>query len=78
MKRDKAWWAKLTPEERSELWWLERGAKRYGGRSSMIPDDCSECGNCGVPHLGSGLCPPCNSRLQYLLDKANDVLSSRH
>jgi len=70
MKRTKEWWSRLTKEERSELWWLEKG-DRYSGRSAYIADDCSECGHCGTPHLGSGLCPLCDKRLEKLLHKAD-------
>ena len=70
MKRTKEWWAQLAKEERSELVTLER-ADAYGGRSAYLPDDCSECGYCSTPHLGSGLCPQCLKRLIALIDKAD-------
>ena len=38
-------------------------SSRYCGRSPYLPDDCSECGSCGNPHLGYGLCRECNRRL---------------
>lgn len=69
MRRNKAWWGRLNSQERSELVWLEQGANR-GGRSSMIPDDCSECGSCGSPHLGYSLCPLCSRRWRSLITKA--------
>lgn len=72
MKRTKTWWARLTPEERSELVYLER-ADKYGGRSSFLPDDCSECGGCSMPHLGSGLCSLCSKRLEELIRKADEA-----
>lgn len=76
MKRTKAWWAALTKEERSELVMLER-AQNLGGRSAFIPDDCSECGCCSQPHLGSGLCSRCFNRLGTLIDKANAAMQSQ-
>lgn len=69
MRRDKKWWNRLSSQERSELVWLERDANR-GGRSSMIPDDCFECGSCSTPHAGYGLCPLCSRRLGLLIAKA--------
>lgn len=70
MKRTKQWWANLTKDERSELVMLER-ADNCGTRSAYIPDDCYECGWCGTPHLGSGLCPLCGKRLDQLVAKAS-------
>jgi len=70
MKRTKDWWARLTKEERSELWWLEYGDK-HSSRSSYYPDDCVECGSCGCPSLGYGLCNSCSAKLDELLNKAN-------
>jgi hypothetical protein len=72
MKRTKEWWERLTKAERSELYWLERaGSSGYGG-GGYLPDDCSECGYCSQPFLGSGdLCLPCLHRLIELCDKAD-------
>jgi hypothetical protein len=71
MKRTKQWWASLTKEERSELVYLEH-ADKHSSYSSHYPDDCVECGACGNPSLGSGLCTVCLLRLIELLDRAND------
>ena len=68
-RRTKEWWANLTSQERSRLYWLERDA-RYSSRSSRIPDDCSECGHCSTPHLGTGLCPMCDRELDLIIRKA--------
>lgn len=67
--RDRAWWSRLTAQERSELVALERSTHYYG-RSAMLPEDCGECGNCSTPSLGGGLCPLCNRRLLALIGKA--------
>lgn len=67
-------WAALTADERSELVILERAEKHssgYGG-GGYIPDDCCECGFCGTPHLGTGMCPPCSNRLQALITLAKE------
>jgi len=72
MKRDKAWWGRLTSEERSDLVYLERSEYRSGS-SWNLPDDCSECGACGTPHLSHGLCPRCSDRLRALIVKAGGV-----
>ena len=70
MKRDKAWWARLTKEERSQLIALEQDEYR-GGRSGSLPDDCSECGSCGNPTIGIGLCMMCLDIYYKLLRKAS-------
>jgi len=70
MLRTKAWWARLTKEERSELVRLERGDRWYFGRSVVLPDGCSECGNCSALHVSGGLCHICRFRLRELLAKA--------
>lgn len=73
MSRTKEWWGRLTKEERSELYWLERNQDSGGcyGGGGYLPDDCSECGHCGNPHLGGcGLCLQCLDRLIALHKKA--------
>jgi len=72
MKRTKEWWARLTKTERSELVTLQTADSRNGGYHSLyIPDDCTECPHCGMPHLGAGLCPVCSGRLENLIAKAD-------
>lgn len=73
MKRTKEWWARLTPKERSELWWLERAQTAPSFSSDLIPDDCSYCANdnCSLPHPGRGLCLVCRKRLITLCEKAD-------
>jgi hypothetical protein len=75
MRRTKEWYSALTKQERSELYWLERSQYTGGGRCAYIPDDCSECGHCGTPHLGSGLCPLCSNRLGHLRNKADNYIN---
>jgi len=70
MKRDKKWWARLNRSERVQLVWLEKD-QHYYAHPSYYPDDCGECGHCGCPSLGGGLCNLCSSRLEWLLKKAN-------
>jgi hypothetical protein len=65
MRRNKEWWARLGPEERRVLVYLE-SAQYHSGRSDYIPDDCVECGGCGSPTLGWGLCPLCSEELQRI------------
>jgi len=72
MKRDAVWWARLTKDERSQLIVLER-AEHRGGSSVWLPDDCSECGSCGNPTLGIGLCSNCSGVYYKLLSKANGL-----
>jgi len=70
MRRNKEWWTRLTPEERSELVLMERYQYK-GGRSSYLPDDCSECGICGEPTLGSSPCRWCCNRMDELIRKGD-------
>ena len=78
MKRTKGWWAALTFGERSELHWLEVHSSKWttfrSDRAGLIPDDCSECGNCSTPHAGIGLCPVCSDRLDFLINKADQAI----
>jgi hypothetical protein len=68
MTRNKQWWSRLTSEERSELYWLERA---YGGANGgYLPEGYGSCGNCGTPCTGD-LCRDCIERKIYLIDKAN-------
>ena len=64
-------WARLTKDERRELMELQmsRSHTGYGG-GGYLPDDCSECGACGEPVLGSGWCSHCYKRFKELTDKA--------
>ena len=61
--------ARLTAEERGRLMYLQM-SPAYGGRSSFLPDDCSECGSCGEPTLGSGWCRRCSDDYNRLITKA--------
>jgi hypothetical protein len=74
MKRDKQWWQNLSPQERSQIVQLER-ANNDRSRGFNIPDDMSECGYCGTPHMSYGLCPHCDQDLEKLINKANDIRS---
>ena len=74
MKRNKQWWAKLTKEERATLVYLERGQNLSSGMGGYLPDDCSSCGACGNPMHGyGGLCPWCQSQLDAIISKADEV-----
>jgi len=70
VKRTKEWWGGLSKTERSTLVYLER-AQHWFGRSGYYPDDCGDCGGCGCPSLGGGLCNQCSNQLQQLLNKAS-------
>ena len=70
MKRTKEWWQRLEKWERKRLFELEHA---YSCRSAYLPDDCCDCGGCGLPTLGYGLCKACNDTWRSLLDKANEV-----
>jgi len=61
-------WDNLTWEERAEYMRMKM-KPAYGGRSSYLPDDCSECPVCEQPTLGSGWCRYCLDRFIQLDDK---------
>lgn len=67
MKRNKEWWSRLTSEERSELYWLERA--KGGSNGGYLPDGYGGCGECGTPCTGD-LCGDCLRRKIYLKNKA--------
>ncbi len=71
MRRTEAWWARLSKDERSELYWLEQGARSYGRESAYLPEGYSDCGFCSTPCAGGGLCLRCNAKLDKLITKAD-------
>jgi len=72
MRRDKAWWGRLTKEERAHLVYLERNHEHTGyGGGGYLPDDCSECAACGTPIFGSGSwCNNCYEDWKSYIKKA--------
>jgi hypothetical protein len=60
--------ARLEPWERGRVMELQT-ARGYSGRSAFLPDDCSECGACGEPTLGSGWCDGCYAEWERLSSK---------
>jgi len=68
MKRNKEWWSRLTSDERSELYWLERAKSGFNG--GYLPDGYGSCGYCSTPCTGD-LCIDCLERHIYLVGKAN-------
>ena len=71
MKRTKEWWHRLTKDERRRLFELEHPYGSQYGVGGYLPDDCSECGRCGNPMLGCGLCRTCLTELDRLITKAS-------
>ena len=67
MKRNREWWSRLTSEERSELYWLERA--KGGSNGGYLPEGYGGCGYCGTPCTGD-LCSNCLKRKIYLKHKA--------
>lgn len=75
VKRNKAWWARLSPIERAELCRLEReSSKAY---FYFRPGDVAKCGFCGAEtDSPTYLCRRCQERLDALIAKADgDILS---
>ena len=68
------WWRGLKKAERRTLVALmtARGTRMGGG--GYYPDDCSDCGSCGTPMLGAGLCSACYDTYRTLHDKADALL----
>jgi len=60
--------ARLTPYERRIL--MDMQMHPGGHYSDYLPDDCSECGGCGNPTLGSGWCEECHKEFDFLIRKA--------
>ena len=71
MKRTKAWWARLEPEERSYLVYLERMQNRCSIGSAYYPDDVGDCPACGCPTISSGMCRHCRADMWKLIEKAS-------
>ena len=69
-RRSSAWWAALTPEERSLLMYLEK-ADYHSGSFGGLPEGFSECGGCARPKSGGGLCTYCADRVEALRAKAD-------
>ena len=70
MKRDKAWWGRLSKAERAELMVLQM-APRHGCGSAYLPEGYAECRHCSWPCSGGGLCPVCDNRMAELERKAD-------
>ncbi len=66
--RDKRFWANLSKAERARLMYLQM-APAYTMSGGYLPDDCSECGACGEPMVGSGHCNRCLNDYIALYDK---------
>jgi len=72
MRRDKAWWARLTKEERAELVYLERCYTEGGsGGSAYLPEGYSDCCVCSTPTEFGGYCKACYERWKALVAKGN-------
>jgi hypothetical protein len=69
MRRDKAWWARLTPEERKELAHIERAPGRFQG-ARYAYGGYAICCACGTAIRGWGLCQTCSDRAMALRAKA--------
>ena len=70
MRRTKEWWARLNPNERAALVWLEH-AKNLEVRESVIYGGLYVCPACGVPTADKSLCLADRLLLGKLLGKAN-------
>jgi hypothetical protein len=62
-------WSNLTKDERREYMNFQMAKKYPLGDGGYLPDDCSECGVCGQPTLGFGLCPYCREAFKVLKNK---------
>ena len=66
-------WNNLTKEERARYMELQMAPRARRG-SAYLPDDSSECGGCGNPTLGGGLCHDCYLEWKKLYDKLTEAL----
>lgn len=73
----KRWWRGLTKDERRTLVRLMIAPSGSLGGGGYLPDDCSDCGGCGMPTLGTGLCDRCYARFDALHNKADAKMPSR-
>lgn len=62
-------WNNLTKDERRRYMEIQTSPRTGYDRSGYLPDDCSECGCCGQPMLGIGLCESCYAEYKTLNDK---------
>lgn len=70
--RDKGFWRRLTKAERFELVTLQMSRSTGYGGGGYLPEDCSECGACGLPMLGAGgMCSACYKRYARLMAKGS-------
>ena len=71
MRRTRAWWARLSAGERSELVALERADACWAkGSGAYLPEGYSECNYCSTPGQGP-LCNACLWRLVALTAKGD-------
>ena len=70
MRRTKAWWARLTPAERSFLVCYDRAMCGPTRHSPYLPDDAHECGLCGCAASGFGACGQCADEERRIVKKA--------
>ena len=76
MKRTHEWWARLTPGERSELWYLERAGNRDAANDAGVPEGYGGCNLCDSPTQGA-LCRTCLRRSIELVCKAEGITSQK-
>ncbi len=62
-------WNNLNKEERSIYMRIQMSHGTGYGGGGYLPDDCSDCGACGEPMLGRGICPTCFEQWKELDNK---------
>ena len=76
MRRTKEWWGALTRGERIWLVYAERHNHSY--HSPYIPDDCTECGVCGMPQAGGGgMCTHCSAKQAKIIALADYAMEHK-
>ena len=65
-------WGNLNKEERRRYMQIQTSGSGHYDRSGYLPDDCGECGCCGQPMLGTGLCGSCYHEWRRLRDKLEE------
>ena len=66
MKRDKNWWSKFTPQEKSVIVYYERHSQENWGHGGYYPDDMRACAICGNPSMGT-TCQECDKQYYDIL-----------
>ena len=66
-------WNNLNASERRVYMQIQMSHGTSYGGGGYLPDDCSDCGACGLPMLGTGICHNCYTTWKSLDNKLRGV-----